>query len=201
MIKKIVKAKHRFERLELSKEEALDLFSYNRFKTYLIETKVPDDGLTSAYRVGDFIDLCTGPHLPHTGHVRAFKLMKNSATYWLGDSSNDSLQRIYGVSFPEKEQLKEYLRAKEEAEKRDHRLIGQKQDLFFWNAKYAPGSTFFTTHGTKIYNKLLELMKLEYARRGFGEVVTPNIYNVDLWKVSGHYRNFKDDLFLIPPTT
>ena len=85
-IKKIIKAKHRFERLELSKEEALDLFSYNRFKTYLIENKVPDDGLTSVYKVGDFIDLCTGPHLPHTGHVKAFKLMKNSATYWLGEN-------------------------------------------------------------------------------------------------------------------
>ena len=91
LIKKIVKAKHRFERLELSKEEALDLFSYNRFKTYLIDQKVPDEGMTSVYKVGDFIDLCTGPHLPHTGHARAFKLMKNSATYWLGDSNNDSL--------------------------------------------------------------------------------------------------------------
>ena len=91
LIKRIIKQKHSFERLELTKEEALDLFSYNRFKTYLIDTKVPADGMTSAYRVGDFVDLCTGPHLPQTGHARAFKLMKNSGAYWLGDSSQDSL--------------------------------------------------------------------------------------------------------------
>ena len=115
--------------------------------------------MTSAYRVGDFIDLCTGPHLPHTGHVRALKLMKNSGAYWLGDSNQDSLQRIYGISFAKKEELKDYLTKLKEAEQRDHRLIGQKQDLFFWNSKYSPGSTFFTVHGTKIYNKLLEMMR------------------------------------------
>ena len=108
-MKKIIKQKYRFERLELTKEEALDLFSYNRFKTYLIDTKVPDGGLTSAYRVGDFVDLCMGPHLPHTGFVKSFKLLKNSGAYWLGDSNQESLQRIYGISFNQKDQLKEYL--------------------------------------------------------------------------------------------
>ncbi len=87
---------------------------------------------------------------------------------------------------------------REEALKRDHRLIGKQQELFFWNTKYAPGSTFFLPHGTSIYNKLCDLMKSEYTRRGFKEVKTPNMYNIDLWKISGHYKNYKDDLYLIP---
>jgi threonyl-tRNA synthetase len=101
-IKKIVKAKHRYERLLLSKEEALDLFSYNRFKTHLIENKIPDGSMTSIYKIGDFIDLCTGPHLSHTGQAKGFAITKHSASYWLGDAKKDHLQRVYGVSFPDK---------------------------------------------------------------------------------------------------
>ena len=149
--------------------------------------------------MGDFIDLCTGPHLPHTGLIKAFKLLKHSATYWQGNADNESLQRIYGISFRSKDELAEFVRIQEESAKRDHRLIGQQQDLFFWNGKYSPGGTFFLPHGTKIYNALVDLMKQEYHKRGFKEVVTPNLFNVDLWKVSGHYRNYKDDLFLVPP--
>jgi threonyl-tRNA synthetase len=108
------------------------------------------------------------------------------------------LQRIYAISFPEKVQLKEFIEKREEALKRDHRELGLKQGLFFWNSKFAPGSAFFLPHGAVIYDKLVSLMKLEYKRRNFKEVVTPNIFNVDLWKVSGHYKNYKDDLFLLP---
>jgi threonyl-tRNA synthetase len=90
------------------------------------------------------------------------------------------------------------LHQREEAAKRDHRLIGANQELFFWNTKYAPGSAFFLPHGTKIYNKLIDFMRTEYIKRGFQEVVTPNIFNIELWKVSGHYKNYKDDLFLVP---
>lgn len=94
--------------------------------------------------------------------------------------------------------MKEYTRLREEALKRDHRLIGKQQELFFWNTTYAAGSTFFLPHGTVIYNKLTEMIRMEYAKRGFKEVITPNLFNIDLWKVSGHYRNYKDDLYLIP---
>ena len=128
----------------------------------MIETKVKDNELTSCYKIGDFVDLCTGPHIEHTGVAKGFKILKHSSSYWLGDSSQDSLQRIYGISFPEKQQLKEYLHIREEAMKRDHRELGTKQELFFWNSKYSPGSAFFLPHGTVIYNKLVELMKLEY---------------------------------------
>lgn len=109
----------------MTKSEALDLFDYNDFKKYLIETKIADNEMTSVYRVGDFIDLCTGPHIPHSGFARAFKLLKHSATYWLGDAQNESLQRIYGISFSEKSELKEFVRLREEALKRDHRVVGQ----------------------------------------------------------------------------
>ena len=97
--------------------------------------------------------------------------------------------------------MKKYTQMREEALKRDHRLIGKQQDLYFWNTKYAAGSTFFLPHGTTIYNKLQDLIKHQYARRDYHEVKTPNLYNIDLWKVSGHYRNYKDDLYLVPPTT
>ena len=123
-MKDIIKSKHRYERLIVSKDEALDLFSYNRFKTHLITTKVPDGALTSVYKIGDFIDMCTGPHLHHTGLVKGFAVTKHSAAYWLGDAKLDQLQRIYGVAFPEKAQLEEFNRVKQEALKRDHRVIG-----------------------------------------------------------------------------
>lgn len=122
--------------------------------------------------------------------------MKNSQAYWLGDSERDSLQRIYGVSFPEKASLNEFIRVKEESLRRDHRLVGPKQDLFFFN-EHAPGSAFFLPHGTMIYNKLMDFMRHEYRRRGYQEVITPNLSNVDLWKISGHYNNYKENLYLL----
>lgn len=148
------------------------------------------------YRIGEFIDLCTGPHVPSTKHIQALKIMKSSQAYWLGDSKRESLQRVYGVSFPEKAQLNEFVRLKEEALKRDHRLVGPNQDLFFFS-EHAPGSPFFLPHGTKIYNKLMDFMRNEYRRRGYQEVISPNLCSVDLWKMSGHYKNYKDNLYLL----
>ncbi len=101
------------------------MFAYNPFKTEIIKNKIPEGGKTTAYRCGPLIDLCLGPHVPHTGAVKAFKVMKNSSSYWLGKAENDSLQRVYGVSFPDKKEMKEYLHILEEAEKRDHRNIGK----------------------------------------------------------------------------
>lgn len=123
--KKIVGEKQTFQRIILTKEEALKLFAYNPFKVQLIETKIPDGGKVTAYRNGDLIDLCTGPHVPMTSRVKAFKVMKNSSAYWLGKATNDSLQRIYGVTFPTKKELDEYVKLIEEAAKRDHRIIGK----------------------------------------------------------------------------
>lgn len=109
----------------LSKQEALELFSANPFKVQLISGKIADEMKVTAYRCGDLIDLCTGPHIPSTKLIKAFKIMKNSSAYWLGKATNDSLNRVYGISFPSKKELDEYIHFKEEAEKRDHRIIGK----------------------------------------------------------------------------
>lgn len=114
-VKSIVGQDYPFERLLVTKEQALDLFSYNKFKTELILKKVKDDDITSVFRIGDFIDLCTGPHIPSTKYVKAFKVTKHSQAYWLGDAKRDSLQRVYGISFPQKTMLSDYLKIKEEA--------------------------------------------------------------------------------------
>ncbi|SJK99833.1 probable THS1-threonyl tRNA synthetase, cytosolic [Armillaria ostoyae] len=191
-----IKEKQKFERLVVSKEKLLEMFGYNKFKKYLIETKVPDGTSTTVYRCGTMIDLCVGPHIPHTGKIKAFMITKSSASYFLGDSNNESLQRIYGISFPDKKQLAEYRVFLAEAAKRDHRKIGKEQDLFFFN-DLSPGSCFFLPHGTRIYNALVELLRSEYFKRGYQEVISPNMYNSKLWETSGHWQNYKDDMFVL----
>lgn len=191
-----VKDKQKFERLVVSKEKLLEMFNYNKYKQYLIQTKVPDGTSTTVYRCGPMVDLCVGPHIPHTGKIKAFMVTKNSASYFLGDSSNDSLQRIYGISFPDKKQLTDYRTFLAEAAKRDHRKIGKDQELYFFN-DLSPGSCFFLPHGTRIYNTLVELMRSEYFKRGYQEVISPNMYNSKLWETSGHWQNYKDDMFLL----
>ena len=161
-----VKAKHSFERVIMTKEEALRMFAYNPFKVQLIQNKIPDGGKATAYRSGPLIDLCTGPHVPNTGLIKAFKVMKNSSSYWLGKAENDSLQRVYGTAFPDKKQLDEYIHFLKEAELRDHRNIGKQQNLFYHHM-YSPGSWFFTKEGTHIYNRLIEFMRRQYLCRGF----------------------------------
>lgn len=120
--------------------------------------------------------------------------MKNSSSYFLGDAKNDSLQRIYGVSFPDKEQMKEHQKMLEEAAKRDHRKIGKEQQLFFFH-ELSPGSCFFLPHGTRIYNTLVESLRQEYWNRGYEEVITPNMYNAKLWEMSGHWQNYQENMF------
>ncbi|KAL4076562.1 hypothetical protein V8B97DRAFT_2083075 [Scleroderma yunnanense] len=191
-----IKDKQKFERLVVSKEKLLEMFHYNKYKKYLIETKIPDGSSTTVYRCGPMIDLCVGPHIPHTGKIKAFMVTKNSASYFLGDSNNDSLQRVYGVSFPDKKAMTDYKAFLAEAARRDHRKIGKEQELFFFN-DLSPGSCFFLPHGTRIYNTLMELMRSEYMKRGYQEVISPNMYNAKLWETSGHWQNYKDDMFTL----
>jgi len=194
IVEKAVKDKQPFERLTLKKEELLEMFSYNKYKQHIIQDKIPDGTSTTVYRNGPLIDLCRGPHVPHTGRVKAFQIMKNSASYFLGDAKNDSLQRIYGVSFPDKKQLEEHKVYLEEAAKRDHRKLGKEQELFFFH-DMSPGSCFFLPHGMVIYNALQAFLRSEYWRRGYQEVMSPNMYNSALWKQSGHWQHYKDDMF------
>ncbi|SOV15732.1 threonine--tRNA ligase [Plasmodium sp. gorilla clade G2] len=193
---KLVKENVAFEKVVCTKEEALELFEYNPFKLELIRSKIPDNKKTCVYKCGNFIDLCLGPHIKNTGKVKTFKVLKNSSAYWLGQKENDSLQRIYGISFQKKSELTEYLKFLEEAKKRDHRNVGKILNLFFFEKETSPGSCFWLPHGSKIYNKLIEFIRKEYRIRKYEEVISPNVFSCELWKTSGHYQNYKDCMFL-----
>uniref|UniRef100_A0A1B6MR54 threonine--tRNA ligase n=1 Tax=Graphocephala atropunctata TaxID=36148 RepID=A0A1B6MR54_9HEMI len=193
IVKNIVKEKQPFERLELKKEDLLEMFKYNEFKQRILKEKVTS-ATTTVYRCGSLIDLCRGPHIRNTGKVKAFKVTKNSATYWEGKSDAESLQRVYGIAFPDNKQMKEWEKFQEEAAKRDHRKLGREQELYFFH-ELSPGSCFFQPRGAHIYNKLQEFIRAEYRKRGFQEVVTPNIYNAKLWQTSGHWEHYADNMF------
>ncbi|KAN0101752.1 putative threonyl-tRNA synthetase, cytoplasmic [Hyaloscypha variabilis] len=194
LVSQIVKEKQPFERLVLSKEDLLEMFSYNKYKQHIIKDKIKDGEFTTVYRNGPLIDLCRGPHVPNTGRIESFAIMKNSASYFLGDKDNDSLQRIYGVSFPDKKQMAEHKKFLEEAAKRDHRKIGKDQELFFFH-EMSPGSAMWLPHGMRIYNTIIQFIKDEYWKRGYNEVLSPNMFNSALWKTSGHWDYYKDDMF------
>lgn len=196
LVGSIVKEKQKFERLELSKEDLLEMFNYNKYKQHIIKDKIPDGTYTTVYRNGPLIDLCRGPHVPDTGRIEAFSILKNSASYFLGSQENDSLQRLYGISFPDKKRMAEHKKFLEEAAKRDHRRLGQEQELFFFHP-LSPGSAFWLPHGARIYNTLQSYVRDQYWKRGYEEVHTPNMYNADLWKQSGHWDYYKDDMFII----
>jgi threonyl-tRNA synthetase len=192
--KKYFKDKQAFERLEVSKENLLKMFAYSKYKTHYINKFVPDGESSTVYRNGSLVDLCQGPHIQNTRKIAAFKVMKNSSAYFMGDQTNDSLQRIHGVAFPTKEGLKEHEHMLEEAAKRDHKEIGKNQKLFMFS-KLSPGSPFLLPHGTRIFNALQAMLREQYWERGYQEVQTPNMYDVDLWKTSGHWQHYQDDMF------
>uniref|UniRef100_A0A8C5NDF4 threonine--tRNA ligase n=1 Tax=Gouania willdenowi TaxID=441366 RepID=A0A8C5NDF4_GOUWI len=193
LCKKIIKEKQPFERLEIKKETLLEMFKYNKFKCRILNEKV-NTPTTTVYRCGPLIDLCRGPHVRHTGKIKAMKIHKNSSTYWEGKADMETLQRIYGISFPDPKMLKEWEKFQEEAKNRDHRKLGREQDLFFFH-DLSPGSCFFLPKGAFIYNTLIEFIRSEYRKRGFQEVVTPNIYNSKLWQTSGHWQHYSENMF------
>lgn len=194
--KKFAKDKQAFERLEVSKENLRKLFGYSKYKMHYIEKFVQDGESSTVYRNGTLVDLCQGPHIQNTRKIEAFKIMKNSSAYFLGDQSNDSLQRIHGVAFPNKQQLKDWEHFLEEAKKRDHQVIGQQQKLFMFS-KMSPGSPFLLPHGTRVFNALQAMLREQYWDRGYQEVQSPNMYDVDLWKTSGHWQHYQDDMFRV----
>lgn len=193
LAKSIAKEKQPFERLEVSKEDLLEMFKYNKFKVRILNEKVTTP-TTTIYRCGPLIDLCRGPHVRHTGKVKALQIVKNSSTYWEGKAEAESLQRIYGISFPDNKQLKEWQKFQEEAAKRDHRKLGKEQELFFFH-ELSPGSCFFQPKGAIIYNELISFIKEEYKKRGFQEVISPNVYNSKLWETSGHWQHYAENMF------
>ncbi|KAL2300609.1 hypothetical protein Nmel_013492 [Mimus melanotis] len=191
--KNIIKEKQAFERLEVKKEILLDMFKYNKFKCRILNEKVKTP-TTTVYRCGPLIDLCKGPHVRHTGKIKALKITKSSSTYWEGKSDMETLQRIYGISFPDNKMMKEWEKVQEEAKNRDHRKIGKEQELFFFH-DLSPGSCFFLPRGAFLYNTLMDFIRGEYHRCDFTEVVSPNIFNSKLWEVSGHWQHYNENMF------
>lgn len=158
---------------------------------------IPEGDEISCYEQGDFIDLCRGPHVESTGHLpKFFKLMHTAGAYWKGDSKNKMLQRIYAVSFTTKKQLEDHLTFLEEAKKRDHRKLGKELELFLFDS-IAPGSPFFMPKGAQVYNELINFMRRLYNKYGYTEVITPMMLDTDLWKTSGHYAHYKDDMYML----
>ncbi|KAL8959887.1 MAG: hypothetical protein Q9193_003320 [Seirophora villosa] len=192
---KFFKEKQPFDRLHVSIPDLKEMFGYSKYKMYYIENLLPPEGST-VYRCGTLVDLCLGPHIQNTSKIKAFQIMKNSSCYFRGDKDDDSLQRIYGVAFPDKKLMTEHKKFLEEAAKRDHRRIGIEQELFFFN-EMSPGSTFLLPHGTRIFNALQKLLRSEYQKRGYSEVQSPNMYDSDLWKRSGHWQHYSEDMFVL----
>jgi threonyl-tRNA synthetase len=193
-----VKADEHFERADVTVDEALERFRGEQqdYKVELIEDLVKSQGVetVSLYRNGAFTDLCRGPHGPTTKRIKAFKLLSTAGAYWRGDSDRTMLTRIYGTAFLSKEDLDEYLRRLEEARARDHRKLGRELELFFMS-DVSPGSPFWQPAGMVIWNELTELWRIENARRGYREVKTPILTDVELWKQSGHWDKYRDHMY------
>ncbi|KAL3501219.1 hypothetical protein ACH5RR_035668 [Cinchona calisaya] len=192
--KKAVSDKQPFERIEVTRDQALEIFSDNQFKVEIIND-LPEDKTITVYRCGPLVDLCRGPHIPNTSFVKAFSCLKASSAYWRGNKDRESLQRVYGISFLDQKRLKQYKDDLEEAKKYDHRELTKKQELFFFHP-LSPGSCFFLPHGARVCNKLLEFIRNQYWKRGYEEVWSPNMYNMQLWETSGHAANYKENMFL-----
>ncbi|MDJ0781062.1 MAG: threonine--tRNA ligase [Desulfosarcinaceae bacterium] len=192
-MKKIVKAKLPLVREEVSKADALVFYKSEPYKTEMISEL--EDGSISFYKQGDFTDLCRGPHVPHTGFIKAFKLMKVSGAYWRADQSKAQLQRIYGTAFFDKKALKRHVAMIEEAKKRNHRRVGTQMDLFSFHDE-APGMPFFHAKGMVIWNELLAYWRDAHTRAGYVETKTPIILNRSLWETSGHWDNYRENMYV-----
>ena len=196
-MKEIVRANRPFSREELSREDAIKLFSTmgEDYKVELIE-ELPEGDTITIYRQGDdFVDLCRGPHLPSTGRLKAYKLTTQAGAYWRGDEKNKMLQRIYGVAFAEKHELAEHLKMLEEAKKRDHRRLGKDLDLFSMNEDTGPGLVLWHPKGAMVRHLIEDFWKKQHIRGGYDLINTPHVAKVDLWKKSGHWDFYQDSLY------
>ena len=194
-MKEIAKKDLPVERIEISREEALAYFKEKNqdYKVELIED-LPEDEKITMYKIGDFTDLCKGPHLLSTKKIKAIKLLSIAGAYWRGDSDNKMLQRLYGIAFEKQKQLDEYIERREEAEKRDHRKLGKELDLFSMHEE-GPGFPFFHPNGMVLRNNLLNWWREVLEENGYGEILTPIILNEALWHRSGHWDHYKDNMY------
>ena len=193
-MKKIVKENKLIKRLELSKEEALEMFANDPYKIDIIEN-LNEDEVISAYKQEDFVDLCRGPHVESTKLLKHFKLLKHSGAYYKGDSKNKVLQRIYGVCFQNEEDLNEHLALLEDAKERDHRKLGKDLGLFMMDELVGKGFPMWLPNGFIVRRELVDYMINQEVARGYQHVMTPSLGNVNLYKTSGHWAHYKDDMF------
>ena len=191
----IVKRDLPVRREELSRDEAIETFDKlgEKYKVEIIKG-IPGDEPLSIYRQGEWFDLCRGPHVPSTGRLGAFKLTSVAGAYWRGDERNAMLQRIYGTAWADKDDLAAYVTRIEEAKARDHRKLGKELNLFTFS-HFAPSMPIFLPKGAAIYNELIAFVRAFYARDGYSEVVTPLIWDTEIFKISGHYDNYRDNMF------
>ena len=194
-MKKISKGDKYINRIELSKKEALDMFKDDPYKIDLIERMDEDDTVISVYKQDDFIDLCRGPHMPTTKSMKYFKLLKVSGAYWKNDAKNKMLQRIYGVCFENEEDLNDYLKELEEAKLRDHRKIGKDLDIFMTNELVGAGMPLWLPNGALIKKQLENYIYEKEQKLGYQHVYTPCVGTVDLYKTSGHWDHYKENMF------
>lgn len=194
-MKEIAKKDLPVERIEISREEALAYFK-EKGQDYKVEliNDLPEDEKITMYKIGDFVDLCKGPHLLSTKKIKAIKLLSIAGAYWRGDSNNKMLQRLYGIAFEKQSQLEEYITRREEAEKRDHRKLGKELDLFSMHEE-GPGFPFFHPNGMVLRNNLLNWWRGVLEENGYGEILTPIILNEALWHRSGHWDHYKDNMY------
>ncbi|MEE8387854.1 MAG: threonine--tRNA ligase [Acidiferrobacterales bacterium] len=194
-MKELAKKGDVVQREVMKREDAIKIFRDmgENYKAEIIEA-IPKGEDISLYRQGDFIDLCRGPHVPNTRHIRAFKLMKVAGAYWRGDSNNEMLQRIYGTAWGSKDDLKEYLYRLEEAEKRDHRKLGRKLDLYHIQEE-APGMIFWHDRGWTLYRNVVDYIRNMLRKHDYQEVNTPTVVDRSLWEKSGHWEKFRKDMF------
>jgi len=192
---KLVSQNLAVKRFELSRDDAVDFFKNKGefYKAEIIES-IPQDEILSLYEQGGFVDLCRGPHVPSTGKLKAFKLMKLAGAYWRGDSNNEMLQRVYGTAWSNKQDLEEYIHRLEEAEKRDHRKIGKRQNLFHVQEE-APGMVFWHEKGWTLYQIVEQYMRSIFRSNDYKEVHTPQLIDRSLWEKSGHWDKFGDAMF------
>ncbi len=192
----LAREKNAFVRKDISKADAIAYFTEkgDEYKLELIEKRGADEALT-LYEQGGFVDLCRGPHLEHTGPIKAVKLMNIAGAYWQGDDSRNQMTRIYGVSFPKQKELKEYLELLEEAKKRDHRKLGAELELFMFSEKVGAGLPIWLPKGAALRQRLEDFLKSEQLKRGYQPVITPHIGKKDLYVTSGHYEKYGEDSF------
>ena len=183
-----------FERREVSRAEALEIFRDDPLKLERL-ADLPDDEIISVYRDGDFVDLCRGPHVQDTSWLRHFRLMHTAGAYWRGDSKRQMLQRIYATAFFKKDDLEQHVHRLEEAKRRDHRVLGRTLDLFHFHPE-SPGAAFWTPRGTTLYNTLVDFVR-ERQQRDFQEIKTPLLFNKQLWETSGHWGKYRENMFLV----